>query len=214
MSQARVDVPSAVGLAPIALGLILTAITTATVSAGERPPLLDERTETEREPALPRFVSFRVAPAPLDGSRKQQLCLDVPLFLGVSVEGCGSGAGFLKAPTEPDLAHFRAKVPLGRAHLGGITVVPGVVVGFAELQVGEDQAGFDFFGTDRGRTETAGPELGASLRFLESAPSGDAGPVLVSELQLSLAWLPYAGELRIPHGQWFGSLEWTVGLGW
>jgi hypothetical protein len=214
MSQSRVDVPSALGLAPLALVLMLTAFTAVTASAGERPPLLDERTETAHEPELPRFVSFRVAPAPGDGSRKQQLCLDVPLFLGVSVEGCGSGAGFLKAPTEPDLAHFRAKVPLGRAQVRGVTVVPGVVVGFAELQVGEDQAGFDFFGTGRGRTETAGPEVGASLRFLERTTSDPAGPVLVSELQLSLAWLPYAGELRIPHGQWFGSLEWTVGLGW
>lgn len=213
MPRPCLDVPWSPLAMPLRLGLV-AAIITATASASDRPPLLDERTETHGEPNLPRFVTFRVAPAPLDSSRKQQLCLDVPLFLGISIEGCGSGAGFLKAPTEPDIAHFRAKVPLGRAHVAGLTVVPGVVIGFAELQVGEDQAGFDFVGTGRGRTETAGPEVGASLRFLEKGTSSATGPVLVSELQLSLAWLPYAPDLLIPHGQWIGSLEWTVGLGW
>lgn len=190
------------------------AVLASAEGAGARPPLLDELEETRRDPSLPRFIVFRVSPAPLDDSRKQQLCLDVPLFLGVSVEGCGSGAGFLKAPSEPDLAHFRAKIPLGSAHLSDIAIVPGLIIGFAELQVGDDQAGFDFFGTGRGQTETAGPEVGATLRFLERSARSDTGPVLVSELQLSLAWLPYAGALRVPQGQWFGSLEWTVGLGW
>ncbi|WNZ63622.1 hypothetical protein QEG98_07860 [Myxococcus sp. MxC21-1] len=80
----------------------------------------------------------------------------------LSVESCGTGSGFLHGDPEPEVAHFRAKLRLASFDVERWgTFQPFLAGGFAEAQVGRDDPGFQFKGTDRRRVATAGPE-GAS----------------------------------------------------
>jgi hypothetical protein len=133
------------------------------------------------------YGSFRLGFSSADQSQHPQLCLDLSPLPWLSVSGCGTGNGFLFRDDSPDLAHFQGKLRLASLETKAGWLEPHLAIGFAELQIGEDEAGFSFGGADGLRSATAGPEVGASLRAL--FPTGSRFE-LVGELSLGLAWLP------------------------
>jgi len=139
------------------------------------------------------------------------LCGEVGGFYGISLEGCGTGSGFLHDDPDPEIAHFRVKwAPISR-RVGEAWISPAVGLGFAELQLGKDAPGFQFGGTDESRTSTAGLEASASLRL--SLPAGQ-GIELIGDLALSVARFPHAPELVTPRDVWQPGVAITVGIGW
>lgn len=139
------------------------------------------------------------------------VCVEGYPLARVSLEACGNGSGVIHHDDVPDLAHFRARATLlehneGRNHVGMV-----VGVGFAELQVGEDAAGFAF-GEARSPDQTsgAGPELSLSGKARHWF---DPRAYLVLDLNVGGALIPAApvimggGDAMVP----FGSA--TIGVG-
>jgi hypothetical protein len=143
-------------------------------------------------------------------SHHPALCLEVAPLDMLSFEGCGTGAGFLHQEPEPELAHFRSwlKLTSWKTELGWLQ--PRIGAGFAELQVGEDSSGFSFSGVGPTGVETAGPEVGASLRLLVPLPGGTE---LVGEVGMSAAWLRYAPRLVRPQSSFQPSASFSLGVG-
>ncbi|MFP2908057.1 hypothetical protein ACLESD_24005 [Pyxidicoccus sp. 3LFB2] len=109
------------------------------------------------------------------------------------------------------MAHFRAKLRLLSFQKEGWgTLQPFLAAGLAEAQVGEDDPGLEFNGTDARRVSTAGPELGVGLRFLRPLASGFE---LVGDFNLGMAWLPHAPELVKPGDTWLPSASLSFGVG-
>ncbi len=144
------------------------------------------------------------------GTRGLVICAEVAPLSILSVSACGSGAGFLNDQTSPEIAHFRANVTLMSWKVQPVWLQPRLQVGFAELQVGEDAAGFDFLGTGGTGMSTAGLEAGASLRGLMPIYRGLE---LVGELSVGLAYFSHAPELIRPQSAWQPSATMTVGVG-
>lgn len=161
----------------------------------------------EEEPER-NFGNLRVGAT--SAASRPELCLEVSPIELLSLEACGTGAGFLHDDPEPELAHFRAKLLLGsfRTELGWLQ--PQIGAGFAELQIGKDALGFDFTGTSGTGESTAGPELGASLRLLTPVASGFD---VVTTFDLSMAYLPHAPDLTLPRPALFPTVTLTLGLG-
>ncbi|WP_375768569.1 hypothetical protein NR798_43970 [Archangium gephyra] len=143
-------------------------------------------------------------------SSRPTLCLELSPLERFSVEACGNGSGFLHHEDEPEVAHFRAhfmltswKTPLG-------WLQPRVNAGFAELQLGADGSGFHFEGTGPSGVETAGPEVGASLRALLPV---SAGFELVGELGLGAAYFHHAPRLLQPQAAFQPTASFTLGVG-
>lgn len=128
----------------------------------------------------------------------------------VGIEACGTGSGFLHHDAEPEIAHFRAnwRVVSLRSALGWVE--PSLSFGFAELQIGEDNAGFDFSSGGATGVETAGPEAGASLRSLTPIYGGFE---LITEVRVGLAYFPHAPELVRPQATTQPTGSFTLGFG-
>lgn len=129
----------------------------------------------------------------------------------LALEACGNGSGFLHQEPAPEIAHFRGKVRLLQQRLGPVYLEPWLGLGFAELQVGADAPGFDFFGTGPTDVETAGAEAGGALRAV--LPLG-AGFEVIGNVDLSLAYFPRAPDLVRPMSPWQPTLSADVGIGW
>lgn len=168
----------------------------------------------DAEIAAPRtWLSLRggFGNVPVDAvGARPQVCAEVSPLAFLSIEGCGTGAGFLFEPA-PEIAHFRAKLRLTswRTELGWLE--PQLAAGFAELQVGDDASGFDFLGTGPTGVETAGPEVGASLRWV--TPLG-ADFELLADAVVSMAWFAHAPELTTSMSPLQPSATVSVGIGW
>lgn len=160
--------------------------------------------------AAPR-LDFRAGLASSDDGRPT-MCLEVRALWRASVEGCGTGSGFLYASAGREIAHFRVNVPfVRRAAFGGGLVLRGGA-GFAELEVGPDAPGFQFgdpSAADRGAV--AGPDGSLSAQWLRPL-SGRFQ--LVGTATLGLAWFAGADRLVVPQGHFqpYASLE--LGVGW
>ncbi len=163
----------------------------------------------EQGTAPRNFVNARIG-AQSSNPAHPEICAEfAPLEL-VSVEGCGTGNGFLFKGPDPDLAHFRANVKLMSWETTIGFVQPRLALGFAELQVGEDASGFDFTGTGPMGTETAGPEAGLSLRVLTPVVGGLE---LVTELHASVAVFAQAPRLVRPQAVAQPTLGLSLGFG-
>ncbi|WP_164007446.1 hypothetical protein [Pyxidicoccus trucidator] len=165
------------------------------------------------EPAFTtrNFGNLRVGGSTANGNGRPELCLELSPVSFLSVEGCGTGSGFLHGDPEPEVAHFRAKLRLLSIDKEGWgTLQPFFAAGLAEAQVGEDDPGFQLNGTDARRVSTTGPELGVGLRFLRPLASGFE---LVGDFNLGMAWLPHAPELVKPGDTWLPSASLSFGVG-
>ncbi len=153
-------------------------------------------------------LNLRVGAASTDANGRPTLCLEAAPPWILSVEGCGTGQGFLHDEAGRELAHFRAKLAFDLGESEGEALRLRVGLGFAELQIGDDDPGFVFSRADP--VETAGPEAPLSLQGLLALGRGFE---LVANLVAGLALLPRAGTLRVPQSEWqpFAGIE--VGAG-
>ncbi|MBI3185124.1 MAG: hypothetical protein HYZ28_23555 [Myxococcales bacterium] len=184
---------------PIALALLAAA-------PGSSEPVATARSAPAR-PAR-NYVNFRLGPS--SASSRPELCLEVSPIELVGAEACGTGSGFLHHEPDPEIAHFRAKVTLAswKTEIGWVQ--PRVGFGFAELQIGEDAPGFFFGSAGPTGVETAGPELGASIRTLLPVWGGFE---LLGELNLAAAYFPHAQELVQPQSTLQPTVSFTLGFG-
>jgi hypothetical protein len=164
--------------------------------------------EAEHEVAPRNYGNFRVGGS--TSARRPSLCLELSPVEMLSVEGCGTGSGFLHHDPEPEIAHFRAHFRLTSWKTDFGWFQPRLSAGFAELQVGEDGSGFHFNGIGPSGVETAGPEVGASLRALFPMSSGFE---LVGELGLNMAYFRYAPQLLRPQSSWQPGASLSLGIG-
>ncbi|MDY7233044.1 hypothetical protein [Hyalangium rubrum] len=164
--------------------------------------------EAEQEAAPRNYGNLRIGAS--TSARRPSLCLELAPLDRISVEGCGTGSGFLHHDPEPEIAHFRAHFRLASWKTSVGWFQPRLSAGFAELQVGEDSGGFHFNGTGPTGVETAGPEVGASLRALLPVA---AGVELVGELGMNMAYFRHAPELLRPQRVWHPGASLSVGVG-
>jgi hypothetical protein len=162
-------------------------------------------------PSSPRnYGNLRVGASTANANGRPELCLELAPLAFLSIEGCGTGSGFLHHDPSAEVAHFRGKLRVATFETSWGSFQPLVAAGFAELQVGEDEPGFDFSGTDGRAVATAGPELGLGLRYLRPLSSGFE---LVGDLSLGAAWFPHGPKLVTPQNTWVPSASLTFGIG-
>lgn len=168
------------------------------------------RVEGQAPPGPPRnYGNLRAGTSTGNQNGRAELCLELAPLDFLSVEGCGTGSGFLHRDPDPEVAHFRLKLRLASFPTSWGWLQLHAAGGFAELQIDEDEAGFDFGGTGARGVETAGPEAGASIRAL--VPAGRFE--LILELTASAAWLVHAPELVRPERAFQPSVGFSVGAG-
>lgn len=142
------------------------------------------------------WIALKAGGASQSLARRPTLCLEVAPFARLSVEACGTGSGFLHNDSQTSLTHFHLKYQFWHTRLEGSGSTRNWLqafghFGFAEMQRGADRLGFTF-DEARDAVETAGPEVGASLRLLSPLPYGFHAQLT---LQATLAYLPHAPEL-------------------
>lgn len=137
-------------------------------------------------------------------------CLEVAPLEMLSVDACGTGSGFFHHGTKPEIAHFRAWMKLTSWKTSFGWLQPRLGAGFAELQVGEDSGGFHFTQPGPLARETAGPEVGASLRLLTPLK---AGIEFVGEAAVNTMYFHYAPRLIQPQSAFQPGASLSVGIG-
>lgn len=180
----------------VVLGCAGTARADSVVTFGEEPPR--------------NYTNLRIGAATSDPEGHPSLCLEASPLSFLSLEGCGTGSGMLHHSTASELAHFRTKWRLARVKTGRGWFLPHLGVGFAELQVGDDDPGFDFEGSGREGRETAGGEAGLGLKYLVAMPRGTE---FIAEAGVSAAYLPHAPDLARPADPWQVTASFTAGFG-
>jgi hypothetical protein len=188
----------------VRLTLAVTALGSGLAWAGEPAATAEDARDTP-----PRnYGNLRIGAS--TSSRHPTLCLELSPLELLSVEACGNGSGFLHRDPEPEIAHFRTHLKLTswKTRLGWLQ--PRLSAGFAELQVGQDGGGFHFTGTGPTGVDTAGPEVGASLRALLPV---SLGVELVGELGVSAAYFRYAPQLLRPQDALQPNVSLTFGVG-
>jgi hypothetical protein len=200
--------------APV-LVVVLCLLAPGVARAQEQGLVLEERADDAGagmgNAGADNRINLRLGGASTDTTGVPTICMEVRAVAGLSVEGCGTGSGFLHSQSGGEMAHFRAKWQVfGRVAAGGTLRLQGGL-GFAELQLDADRPGFDF-GAPRGSSiETAGPEGSVSLSWLR--PMG-AGWELIANTTGGLAWFPHAGALATPQDRAQPFVSFEVGVGW
>ena len=128
----------------------------------------------------------------------------------MSVQACGTGAGIWHNDPAPQLAHFRADVHLAAFRVASGVLKPLFGLGFAELQVGRDDPGFQFAGTGTRRIETSGPEAALSLRYVRPL---DRNFEFIADAHFGAAWMKYAPQLVVPQSRFQPFVAIGVGVG-
>ncbi len=161
------------------------------------------------QPAPARnFVNFRIGGG--STSERPRLCLEASPHDRFSIEACGTGSGFLHHDEGPETAHFRGRARLHRWTTRWGQLEPLVGVGFAEVQLGEDDPGFRFRDVGPRGVETTGPEASVSLRHVLPIA---AGLELVGDLSMGTVYLPNAPKLVRPMSPVLPWVSVTVGAG-
>lgn len=156
-------------------------------------------------------LSLRLGGATTDTVGRPTICADVRIVSGFSVEACGTGAQLLHDEPGREMAHFRANysflegaLPRGRGLLRG-------GLGFAELQVGEDDAGFDFEGPAGKRGSVSGPEASISAQWLLPI-AGDFE--MIANATAGAAVFRNADQLIEPQDAVQPFVSFELGIGW
>jgi len=140
------------------------------------------------------------------------VCAEVAPHRWVSLEGCGSGAGFVYPGQDvSELVHFRAEATLPLVDRGRFSLLAQPGLGFAELEAGADAPGF-LFGEARSvdQREAAGPELSGSLK-VRAWPHERFHAA--GELSGGAAWMPAAPTVLGEGGPLVPFVQATIGLG-
>lgn len=156
-------------------------------------------------------LSLRLGGATTDTVGRPTICADVRVVSAFSVEACGTGAQLLHNEPGREMAHFRANysflegaLPRGRGRLRA-------GLGFAELQVGEDEAGFDFDGPGGKRGSVSGPEASVSAQWVLPV-AGDFE--MIANATAGAAAFANADQLIEPQGTVQGFVSFELGIGW
>jgi hypothetical protein len=156
------------------------------------------------------YFHMRVGGSSGNHTAKPEVCAEVAPHERLSFQACGTGAGIWHRDPAPQLAHFRADVHLTAFRALGGVLKPLFGLGFAELQVGTDDPGFQFKGTGPRRVETSGPETALSLRYVRPL---DRNFELIGDAHVGAAWLAHAPELAVPQSKFQPFLSIGVGVG-
>jgi hypothetical protein len=156
------------------------------------------------------YGNFRIGGSTGTQNGRPDMCLELSPVDRIAIEGCGTGSGLLHHDPEREMGHYAVKVRLTRWNQGSSWFSPRLSVGFTELQIGADDAGFNFSGTSANGMETSGAEVGASVQGVIGV---SAGWEIVMELRATLAYLPYAQDLVRPMDVWEPGLGLSFGLG-
>ena len=199
---------------PPTLALLLV-LATASPARGE-----PDRGESDRGEPAPasegsddsstNYVNLRVGDSTV-GTDYAVICIEATPWWRLSIESCGTGAGLFRDLRTTDVAHFRAKWQVLARPLAHGSVRMRLGVGFAELEVADDDPGFRFGGVGDDAAETAGPEATASIQYL--APLGRGVEAIVN-VTAGMAWLPHAPDLVVPQDEWLPFVGLEVGAGW
>jgi len=193
------------------LAIVLAVAAGAAVAHADPPDGPEEPASAPERDGPPRnYGNLRIGASTANENGRPELCLELAPLAFLSVEGCGTGSGFLHRDPEAELAHFGVKLRAASIETDFAWLEPNIGVGFAELQVGADDPGFRFDSTGPRGIETAGPEIGASLRALVEIAEGFEG---VLEARFALAYLPEAPHLVRPFPELMPSAEITLGAG-
>lgn len=193
----------------VACALALIAV--PTLARADEPVDDGSAKDPSDHPPIFNRLNFRVGFASSDLNGRPTLCLDVNVVYGFGVEACGTGAQLLHNEAAQEMSHYRINYTLVERNLWKGTLHARGGLGFAEMQVGVDDPGFTFGGTNRDRGSTAGPEAAVSAQWLvpmykgfDFVVTGTAG----------LAYFAHADELAATKSdlQSFASIE--AGIGW
>lgn len=182
----------------------------AAAALGQEPAEVVRQTTFVRRPIAGRPVfDLRVGAQAAD-LPTPFLCAEVTPVAWLGVEGCGTGAGILHQSDGFDLAHFRARVRALHREVKRSDLDLLVGAGFAEIQRGQDEAGFRFGQQEAGAVEAAGAEasLSAKGRFYTTP-----GTYLVADVNVGAAIIPGAPEVMGGGSPLVPFAGATVGLG-
>ena len=172
---------------------LLTLLTLAVpAQAGPNARLVLPRTVDER-PLIELRGGIDSRPRPAsEGPASPFICGELTPLRRVGVEGCGNGAGVLQNNDLSDFAHFRVRVTALQRTVGqwNMDVVTGV--GWAEVQRGQDAAGFRFGAAQPGQVEAAGAEASVSVKGMVEVAGRLQGTV---DLNAGAAVIPGAPEV-------------------
>lgn len=163
-------------------------------------------------PAADNRINLRLGGATTDDTGRPTICLDVRVWSGLDIESCGTGSEIIHNEPGREMAHFRATWTFleratdrgtGKLRAGG---------GFAELQVGVDNLGFDFGDPDpTTRGSVAGPEAVVQGQWL--VPLG-VGVEAVISATAGVAAFAEADKLVTPQRAVQPFVSFEVGVGW
>jgi hypothetical protein len=189
----------------LVVAMVIALLWAASVAAAEPAARVTASGQVEDR----NVVNFRVGATSAAG--RPQMCLEGSPHHRIGLEACGTGATwFHNDDASPQLMHLRANVRVASFRLGKTWLQPRISAGVTELQVGEDAGGLDFFGTGPSGVETAGPEVGASLRML--APIW-GGLELIGQIDATVSYLPHAPQMVRPQPVVLPTATVTFGFG-
>lgn len=195
----------------------LFCVAAAILVAAAAPAHADEPSDDgpsgdpSNHPPVHNRLNFRVGFASSDLNGRPTLCLDVNIAFGFGVESCGTGAQLLHDDPGQEMSHYRINYTVLEKNLWKGTLHARGGLGFSEMQVGNDDPGFVFGGTNRDKGSTSGPEAALSAQWLlpmykgfDFVVTGTAG----------LAYFAHAEDLATTKSdvQGFASIE--AGIGW
>lgn len=145
------------------------------------------------------------------GGRVPQICGEVHVLRYLALDACGTGATWFHQQAADEMSHYRVEgsVPLLADGRGELWLQPGL--GFAEVQAGNDAAGFRFRDTpEPGQNEAAGPEATVSVKgrlWLHERVYG------IAEANAGLAHIPAAPAVMGIGSPTVPSATLTLGVG-
>jgi hypothetical protein len=192
--------------------LVVTFVTLGGRAYAQVPaPSDDGSPATDTATPVANRFNLRLGSATSDSTGRPTICLDVNLAAGFGVESCGTGQGILHDEPGTELAHFRATYALlSRATPSGTGRLRGGI-GWAELQVGVDHAGFRFDTPDVERGSVAGPEASLQGQWLVPLAKGVEA---IASLTAGAAVFANADQLVVPKGNVQPFVSFELGLGW
>ena len=162
------------------------------------------------EPALASHANFRMGFSSATSNGRPTICLEGVILSAFALETCGTGYGFVHREAGTDFVHFRGKWNAFTQPLSQSIIKAQLGVGFAEIQIAADEAGFQFGGTGNG-VETAGPEASLSLQWMRRI---ETHTELVLDINVGSAYFHYGPDLLVPQPQIFPFFELSCGVGW
>jgi len=193
--------------------LLAVILAPALARAGEPTEPADDGSgkAADDHPPIRNRLNFRVGFDSNNKDGRATVCLDVNIVYGFGVEACGTGNQLWHNDPGQEMSHYRVNYTVLERSLWKGTLHARTGLGFSEMQVGLDDPGFVFGGTNSTHGSTSGPEGAVSAQWLlpmykgfDFVVTGTAG----------LAYFAHAAELATTKSdvQSFVSIE--AGLGW